>query len=63
MREVAELNGDGIADELRDAIHAINEALGGPVSFRSVDWSLARRESGLRRWTRASNSRMRSAWQ
>lgn len=45
MREVAELNGDGIATELRDAIHAINEALGSPIGFRPVDWSLERREA------------------
>lgn len=45
MREVAELNGDGIASELRDAIHAINEALGSPVGFRPVDWTLERREA------------------
>ncbi len=45
MREVAELNGDGIAVELRDAIHAINEALGSPVNFRPIDWSLERREA------------------
>ncbi len=45
MRDVAELNGDGIASELRDAIHAINEALGSPVSFRPVDWSVDRREA------------------
>ena len=38
MREVAELNGDGIAAELRDSIHTINEALGSLVSFRQVDW-------------------------
>ncbi len=46
MREVAELNGDGIAAELRDAIHALNDALGNPVGFRPVDWSLERREAG-----------------
>jgi isocitrate/isopropylmalate dehydrogenase len=46
LREVAELNGDGIAAELRDAIHLINEALGGPVSFRPVDWTVGRRENG-----------------
>ena len=40
MREVAELNGDGIASELRDAIHALNEALGSPVAFRPIDWSV-----------------------
>jgi isocitrate dehydrogenase (NAD+) len=45
MREVAELNGDGIALELRDSIHAINEALGSPVGFKPVDWSLERREA------------------
>lgn len=45
MREVAELNGDGIAAELRDAIHALNEGLGSPVAFKPVDWSLARREA------------------
>lgn len=45
MREVAELNGDGIAAELRDAIHVINEALGSPVGFRPVDWSVERREA------------------
>lgn len=45
MREVAELNGDGIAVELRDSIHAINEALGSPVAFRPVDWQLERREA------------------
>ncbi|MBA4180393.1 MAG: isocitrate dehydrogenase [Anaerolinea sp.] len=45
MRDVAELNGDGIAGELRDAIHALNEALGSPVSFRPVDWSVERREA------------------
>jgi len=44
-REVAELNGDGIAAELRDAIHALNDALGNPVTFRPVDWSLERREA------------------
>lgn len=44
-REVAELNGDGIAAELRDAVHALNEALGSPVTFRPVDWSLERREA------------------
>ncbi len=43
MREIAELNGDGIAAELRDAIHALNDALGNPVSFRPVDWTLERR--------------------
>ncbi len=46
MREVAELNGDGIALELRDAIHALNEALGSPVAFRPVDWSLETRDRG-----------------
>jgi len=45
-REVAELNGDGIAAELRDAIHALNDALGSPVQFRPVDWSLERRSAG-----------------
>jgi isocitrate/isopropylmalate dehydrogenase len=45
MREVAELNGDGIAPELRDAVHALNDALGNPVTFRPVDWSLERREA------------------
>jgi isocitrate/isopropylmalate dehydrogenase len=46
MREVAELNGDGIAAELRDAVHILNEALGSPVAFRPVDWSVERREAG-----------------
>ncbi len=46
MREVAELNGDGIAAELRDAIHGLNEALGSPVSFQPVDWTVERREAG-----------------
>jgi len=45
VREVAELNGDGIAAELRDAIHALNEALGSPLAFRPVDWTVERRES------------------
>lgn len=45
MREVAELNGDGIAPELREAVHHLNEALGSPVSFRPIDWSLERREA------------------
>jgi len=45
MREVAELNGDGIALELRDSIHAINEAFGSPIGWRPVDWSLERREA------------------
>jgi isocitrate/isopropylmalate dehydrogenase len=45
MREVAELNGDGIALELRDALHAINKALGSPVGFQPVDWSLEKREA------------------
>src|SRR5690349_5078330 len=45
MREVAELNGDGIAAELRDSIHEINKALGSPVGFRAVDWTLERREA------------------
>ena len=44
MREVAELNGDGIASELRDAIHLLNGALGQPVAFQPVDWSLEARE-------------------
>ncbi len=48
MREVAELNGDGIAAELRDAIHALNEAVGSPVAFRPVDWSLAARSANDR---------------
>jgi isocitrate dehydrogenase (NAD+) len=46
MREVAELNGDGIAPELRESVHALNEALGKPVEFRPVDWRLERREAG-----------------
>jgi isocitrate dehydrogenase (NAD+) len=45
MREVAELNGDGIAAELRDSIHMINEAFGSPVAFRPVDWTVERREA------------------
>ena len=45
MREVAELNGDGIAAELRDAIHALNEALGSLIAFRPVDWTVERREA------------------
>jgi isocitrate/isopropylmalate dehydrogenase len=45
MREVAELNGDGIAAELRGSIHMINEAFGSPITFRPVDWSVERRES------------------
>ncbi len=44
MREIAELNGDGIAIELRDAVHLLNAALGDPVSFQPVDWSLESRE-------------------
>ncbi|MGK2964275.1 MAG: isocitrate/isopropylmalate family dehydrogenase [Tepidiformaceae bacterium] len=47
MREVAELTGDGIAAELREAVHALNEALGSPVSFRAIDWSLERREASM----------------
>lgn len=46
VREVAELNGDGIALELRDAVHALNSALGDPVTFRPIDWSLDHREAG-----------------
>jgi len=46
MREVAELNGDGIAPELREAVRHLNEGLGSPVSFKPVDWSLERREAG-----------------
>ncbi|HEY5475966.1 MAG TPA: isocitrate/isopropylmalate family dehydrogenase [Tepidiformaceae bacterium] len=46
MREIAELNGDGIALELRDAIHAVNEALGSPVAFRPIDWSVENRDRG-----------------
>ena len=30
MREVAELNGDGIGPELRDAVHQLNKSLGSP---------------------------------
>ncbi len=45
MREVAELNGDGITGELREAIHRLNEALGSPVTFRPVDWTVERREA------------------
>jgi len=48
MREVAELNGDGIAPELRDAIHALNDALANPVSFRPVDWTLGAREANTK---------------
>jgi isocitrate/isopropylmalate dehydrogenase len=44
MREVAELNGDGIAAELRSSVHALNDALGSPVAFRALDWSVERRE-------------------
>ena len=44
MREVAELSGDGIAAELRDAVHLLNTALGDPVAFKPVDWSLEARE-------------------
>lgn len=46
MRDIAELNGDGIAPELRAAIHELNRAVGNPVQFHPVDWSLDRRESG-----------------
>ena len=45
MREVAELNGDGIAAELREAVRFLNETIGRPVRFRAIDWSVARRES------------------
>jgi len=45
VRDVAELNGDGIAPELRVAIHELNRALGSPVRFHPIDWSLERRES------------------
>lgn len=45
MREVVELTGDGIAAELRQAVHAVNDALGSPITFRPVDWSLERREA------------------
>lgn len=45
MREVAELNGDGIAHELRDAVHIVNDRLGSLVAFRPVDWSVERREA------------------
>lgn len=45
MAEVVELLGDGIAAELRDAVHALNDALGQPVTFRPFDWSLETRES------------------
>ena len=46
MREVAELNGDGIAAELREAVRHLNEGLGSPVSFRPIDWSVGRRGEG-----------------
>lgn len=45
MRDVAELNGDGISGELREAIHALNEGLGSPVTWRPVDWTVERREA------------------
>ncbi|MCZ2108533.1 MAG: isocitrate dehydrogenase [Dehalococcoidia bacterium] len=45
MRDVAELNGDGISAELRESIHALNEGLGSPVAWRPVDWAVERRES------------------
>jgi len=48
MREVVELEGDGIAAELRDSVHALNDALGRPVAFRPIDWSLGRRERDAR---------------
>ena len=43
MRDVAELNGDAIAVQLRDAVHVLNDALDNPVVFRPVDWTLERR--------------------
>ena len=46
MREVAELNGDGVAPELREAVHVLNDSLGSPVAFRPVGWTLQRREAG-----------------
>ena len=64
MRDVAELNGDGIAPELRDAVHLLNEALGSPVAFQPIDWRLERREAGesagaARNWPRHSHSSVR----
>jgi isocitrate/isopropylmalate dehydrogenase len=44
-REAAELNGDGIAAELRDSVHAVNDALGRPLEFQPVDWRVERREA------------------
>lgn len=44
MRDVAELNGDGISAELREAVHRLNDALGSPIVFQGVDWGLQRRE-------------------
>lgn len=44
MRDVVEINGDGIAVELREAVRRLNEALGEPVTFHPVDWSLEERE-------------------
>jgi isocitrate/isopropylmalate dehydrogenase len=45
VRQVAELNGDGIAAELRAGVHAVNDELGSPVVFVPIDWSVERRES------------------
>jgi isocitrate dehydrogenase (NAD+) len=45
VREVAELNGDGIAVELREAVHRLNDAVGTPVTFHPIDWTVERREA------------------
>ena len=43
--EITELLGDGIGPELAESVHTIAETLPIELSFKPVDWSLARRES------------------
>ncbi len=48
VRNITELLGDGIADELRDSVHAVAEALPGEFRFKTVDLSYENRKKGGR---------------
>ncbi|MBT3351944.1 MAG: isocitrate dehydrogenase [Nitrospinaceae bacterium] len=48
VRNITELLGDGIADELRDSVHAVAGALPGEYHFETVDLSYENRKKGGR---------------
>lgn len=57
VRNITELLGDGIADELRDSVHAVAEALPGEYRFETVDLSYEnRKKEGRTLYDEAVNS-------